>query len=215
MTDFDAQFVERIVRDVMSRLAGDVPVASYDSSAALVVDDAVLTEESLVSRLNGHGSIVVGPKTVITPTARDVLRKRNVAVSRGVAATSGPASGERRVIDVTDSATVAAVVQAVGLSREAESCWKVAADDAVAFVRTAGAGVVVFTNRAAAVTCRANRQAHVRAAVATDGDELRQQQKSLGPNVLAVDPVGQSFVTLRAILKTFATPIVVPDGWED
>lgn len=222
MTNFDAQqLVDRIVRDVIARLRdrglGASAVAEPDHGSALVLDEAVLTEALLEDRLNGHREIVVGKRTILTPTARDFLRKRDVVVSRRSPADRSKSGSSMLPLAIvcSKSATATSAVGASNCSRVEHDCWRDATRAAVDHVRSTKSGAIVLTEKDAAVGCLANRNAHVRAAVVDDAHGVRSAREMIGPNVLVVDPTGKSFVTLREILREFsAERITVPNGWE-
>jgi hypothetical protein len=102
--------------------------------------------------------------------------------------------------------------------RELAGCDVDAADRAVSTLcRAEAEGVVVFTNRPEAVACRANRNSKVRGAAAENVARIRSIQRSIGANLLCIDPSDRSQFDLRNLLReTIAgeTP-VAPKGWRD
>lgn len=217
MMSFDPELIDRIVRDVLARLrGGDVGVSR---PRELVLDEPVLTEDSLADRVNGHAEIIIGRRTVLTPTARDFLRSRSITFTRlGESPDGGaPAStGDRLAIVASESEAVHSAVTAVGWSHDETDCWKVATERAVDAVTSGASGVVVFSEQDAAVGCIANRNPAIRAAIVDDAHGVRAAREMIGPNVLVVDPTGKTFVTLREILREFAAGSTsAPIGWEE
>ena len=108
------RLVDQIVSAVLARLGGSPPArAAADGPSApsaavagtngpLVLDEAVVTAETLEQRLNGHARLTIGRRTVLTPSARDVLRAKGIEWSRGTG--SNPA-GSR-----TDAGTWLAII---------------------------------------------------------------------------------------------------------
>lgn len=216
MTSFDTKLVDRIVADVMARLRDRGQVAS-NGDDRLVLDEPVLTEDSLAERVNGHANIVIGRRTILTPTARDFLRTREITWTRlGEEIATFAASGDRLAIVACDSDAARSAVAAVGWNHTTTDCWKVARKDAVDAVSNGTTGVVVFSEQDAAVGCVANRNPAVRAAIVDDAHGVRAAREMIGPNLIVVDPVGKTFVELRGILKEFsAGSTAPPDDWRE
>src|SRR5262245_29672975 len=89
--------VERIVHEVLARLSGDTgkqdtsgqskqPLAraSSASEGELVLNDKVISAATLTDRLNGIQRVIVAPRAVVTPSARDLLKDKNVTVVRAL-----------------------------------------------------------------------------------------------------------------------------------
>jgi hypothetical protein len=221
MSAFDTNLVDRIVRDVIARLRdGDRGASSTPAAPdVLVLDEPVLTEASLVERVDGHRVIVIGRRTVLTPTARDFLRKREIAFTRlgdAVATSRSNGHADRLAIVAVESNVVASTVVAMGWREARTNCWEQATRDAVEALRSGMHGVVVFTDQDAAVGCLANRNRDVRAAIVDDAHGVRAAREMIGPNLLVVDPLGKTFVEMRGILREFAAGSTTPPtGWED
>src|SRR6478735_7831246 len=81
--------IERIVREVLGRLAPTVraaPAATNGSTAlapagSLVLAGKVVTTADLDGRLDGVTTLLLAPRAVVTPAARDLLRQRGVTVA--------------------------------------------------------------------------------------------------------------------------------------
>jgi hypothetical protein len=65
-------------------------------------------------------------------------------------------------------------------------------------------GVIVFTEFAEFIACKANRNERVRAAVMHDARQWEHVMRTLGANVVCISPVGRSFVELRNLLRDCA-----------
>jgi hypothetical protein len=81
-TGENTELFERIVREVLRRLqAAGVKIEAADSpavAAELVLAERLVTLTTLDGRLRGVQRVVVPPRAVITPSARDELRDRNI-----------------------------------------------------------------------------------------------------------------------------------------
>jgi hypothetical protein len=81
-----ASEIEIIVRRVLSSLlASDPTVVQQSASSVLVIDDAVVTVQSLANRLKGMSSLQVRHNAVVTPAVRDLCRESKVTIIK-----SGP-----------------------------------------------------------------------------------------------------------------------------
>jgi hypothetical protein len=221
MTQPNNILVDRIVAAVMARLAGEAtsqsaPVATQ---GVLGLTDAVITADVLATRLNGHGKAVISPKSIVTPAAVDWLRERNIDWSRGVADAASPQkSANWRTIVALSTPGVEAVLSSTDWPRDLAGCWKEAAERATASICRAEAdGIVVFTRAAVAVACQANRNERIRAAVVQSVGCVESARRSMGANVLVIDPRKKSFIELRNILRAFTTAASpkLPADWSN
>ena len=96
-----------------------------------------------------------------------------------------------------------------GLRRLADG-WKIeivgqpleAAVLATSLVSTAECdGVVIFTEQAELIACRANRNERVRAAVMQNPKQWEQVTRTLSANVVCISPIGKTFIELRNLLR--------------
>lgn len=98
----DAQLIEDVVQSVLRELRGcSQPGSARPGSAlaaapqtkpaagGLVIDDSVVTEATLSGRLTGVREVVLSAKAVLTPTAKDYLRRNKVSWARSGAAVGG------------------------------------------------------------------------------------------------------------------------------
>ena len=86
MPQYDAEFIERIVQEVIRRLTGaGISVATKQDSekkTELVLSDRLVTMATLQGRLDGIGSLVVNRKSLLTPAVRDELNRRNIQLRK-------------------------------------------------------------------------------------------------------------------------------------
>ena len=184
------------------------------SFEAVSLTEAVITADLLQSRLNGAQRVRVGLRAILTPSARDLLRARNVELIREAGgSTAGGATGKpavrwqalvsrtrtqaEAVIENLQATGVAWELHLTGLPHEA------ARQAASALCRGEAAGVVVFAEHADVVACLANRNPAVRAASVATAQHTTGVRQHLGANLLAINPVGRSFFELRTMLNAF------------
>ena len=82
---FDAEFIERIVQEVIRRLVQRGMVvggASSSSETELALSDKVVTLATLNGRLAGVKRLVVGGRSIITPAVKDELNDRSIELVR-------------------------------------------------------------------------------------------------------------------------------------
>ena len=250
----DQQTLERIVLDVMARLmtqpagariaepaAAPVgnPVGNIDANAAaaipgsdtncLSLTEDVITADLLKSRLKGERSISIAPRSILTPSAQDLLRSRGIGWTRaarnGVSATASKSSGNGRwrVIVSAAGGLVATVIDdlqkgGAALDRELAGLPAEAARQAISVLcRAEALGVVVLAAETHLVVCLANRNPRIRAAAVTDARSLAAARNQLGANLLCVDPGGKSFFELRKLLRDCigGGHPTVPSAWAE
>ncbi|MBW3539163.1 MAG: hypothetical protein KY476_02740 [Planctomycetes bacterium] len=233
----DDRLIEEIVSAVLSRMkataagtaappVGETAAAniglrpkSKSSSANLQGDrdgvaiaETIITGELLAGRVNGSKRIVVRPKALLTPSARDYLRTAGIECireSNGRGQKHQPAASRPNWLALVSCAT-AALEQALAdldgeWSRELAGTVDEAADRAVdALCRGEATGVAVFCATPERAACRANRNPAVRAAVVADGLSLRSAAESMKLNLACIAPEGRSYFELRNLLKAFA-----------
>ncbi len=242
----DGELIEQIVSSVMEHLqtrSGPVRSANAEvraepevhaepttdppreTSQGVLLRENVITADVLEQRSNGSREITIGPKSILTPSARDFLKSRNITCTRQSVHQTGPAATCRwKAIVVESTPSVAAALDDVCGSgdgcwqRELAGCPSEAVSAAVSAVCRADAvGVVVFTNDAESIACRANRNRQVRAAVVTDTQAVKTVGHRMGANLIAIAPNGKSDFDLRNMLRTFTAngPTQIPNEWDE
>lgn len=223
--NLDAELIERIVAGVLQRLSqpGEAPPRSAAPSGSTAREpvhfcENVVTGESLVQRVDGHNSITIGPKTVLTPSALDFLRARGISWSR-VPVKGRTPEEPRRWLAVIVRATpaVSAVLQEARGAVRAELAGEVreAVRLAVAAVcRADAAGAILFTAEAFRAACLANRNGSIRAVAAATAACAETAVCEIGANVLAVDPTDRSYIELRNMVRALIARIPQrPQHW--
>jgi hypothetical protein len=233
----DKNLVNRIVRDVVAQLRrADQPVQeslkgdsttgkNNTTSNGIRFDGNVITADLLERKVNGEQEIVIGTKSLLTPSARDFLRDRNITWTRDNNEQSRQ-QNKTRWLAVTVNVTPATrsamneFMKNGGVECRQEICGSTeeAITTAVSAICRADAdGVVMITNNADEVACKTNRQRKVRGIVARDTRQVDMAQEQIGANLFCVDPKGKSFIELRNILReiTSAGAPKLPEGWNE
>ncbi len=182
----------------------------------------VITAEMLEGSVRPGQPLRIGRTSILTPAARDWLHSKHTPWSRQDK-NAGIANGSRirwQIILQTVTPTVKALHD--GLRRLAEG-WKIelvglpleAATLATTLVSTAECdGVVIFTEQAELIACKANRHERVRAAVMHNSKQWEPVMRTLSANVVCISPIGRTFMELRNLLRECAgTRPRPPAGW--
>lgn len=172
---------------------------------------AVITADMLESAVRPGQTLRIGRTSILTPSARDWLQSKRTTWSRqDKAAANGGGSSNRakwQIILQTVTPTVRALHE--GLKRLSDG-WKIelvgqpaeASSMATHLISTSECdGVVIFTEQAELVACRANRNERVRAAVMQSSKQWEQVIRTLSANVVCISPIGRTFVELRNLLR--------------
>lgn len=193
--------------------------------AAIELLAPVITADLLESSVRPGQTLRIGRTSILTPSARDWLNSNRTAWSRQDKHSShlGPGSAAKirwQIILQTVTPTVRALHD--GLRRLSDG-WKIelvgqpleATTLATNLVSTAECdGVVIFTEQAELIACRANRNERVRAAVLQNSKQWEQVIRTLSANVVCINPLGKTFIELRNLLRDCSgTKPRPPAGW--
>lgn len=75
--------IERVVQEVLRRLAAMTPLSPVAASTTLSLSTRVVTMAALNRKLDGVQRVEVPYRAVVTPAARDYLRERGVQLAYG------------------------------------------------------------------------------------------------------------------------------------
>ena len=188
------------------------PVAAVETKPQTVeVLTTVITADLLEKTVRPGQSLRVGRGSILTPSARDWLHSKRVVWARQDRAAEAASTGGGRVKWQVILQTVTPTVKALqdGIRRLAEG-WKIelvgqpleAAVLATSLVSQAECdGVVIFTEHAELIACKANRNERVRAAVIDNAKQWDHVTRTLSANVVCISPIGKTFIELRNLLR--------------
>lgn len=220
--------LEAIVREVLRRLAqlggdrtGDdgaetprqTPAAPAIPPTASVpgqlrLSERTITLGSVAGQLQNVKDVLVSAGAVVTPSVRDELRKRQIALHFAAEPAADQDSTDL-VLGVAGGAkangSALAAVQA-----EAGSAERIERDCVLEVVRQVSQAVggqrrigLVLTDRPAVALCLANRQASIRAAWGMNVASVREAAKLIGANLLVVNPAQHGVYELRGMIREF------------
>jgi len=207
--------VDQIVAEVVRRLeaaAGSTASRSWEGEApaeprsartdsgVLIRDDRVLSVTALDGQLDGLRRLIVHRKAIVTPALQEELSRRGIALDRG-----GENAAKRSSVAVSVvrlDAEQAPSLHTLGLAED------VTVASIVELVRTVEKQledksrlVVVLTRQTTVALCALNRNANVRAALATNVESVRAAARAIAANVLVVDPSHLGRVQAAAIVR--------------
>ncbi len=195
--------------DAADRSSSSQSAPSSSGSGELVISDKVITAATLADRLANVRRLVIPARAVVTPSARDLLKEKNITLVRALKATA-PAS-VRVVFGVAgvklDAADLVRSLGQHGIEVEplpTVGLGQVTTELAEEVSKSGTLGVLLTDNVAAAL-CIANRRRGVRAGTAANRGEVNEAIRTLGVNFLVVDAMRRSQLELQRIVEAFAT----------
>ncbi len=223
--------IDEIVREVLARLRSDVATSPAMSNAAgpkpaqadgttktphdtLELADRLVTLATLENRLTNIRHLRLRPGTVVTPSARDVLRGRQVSVSFTASAAAAATTLLLGVAELGapqhkfNTSTVVAALAGDGINIEqlASTGLTSVVNELADHAARGGRPTLLLTSRTEAAVCLANRTRGVRAIGGRNGAELRRGMIEVAANFIALDPaLGPA--AIRQIVREFCT------GW--
>jgi hypothetical protein len=157
---------------------------------------------------SGVRQIRVAPGTVVTPLAKDLLKRAGVEIqwASQVESDAVKKAGEWgfSVDDSVRSGSVEAFRRSLLTGEEAWRELSGSLNAACNWVAEAvSRGVVMLAAEASTAVYLACRKPGIRAASAAEPDAVARAVRALGVNLLVVEPAGRSIATLKQICTTF------------
>lgn len=214
-----AEEIERLVREAIAggatnaeQIVGKVLAkvqARNATQGVLTISARVVTLAELEGRLEGIKQLVAPAGAVITPAVRDVLRQRQIDVGYAVPAKTALRARLPLAVGTAETNYDAAnLIQAI--VREGTTVERLAKTGLVQVVRELGDEAakggklgLLLTSEAAAALCLANRRPGVRAVAATSVVATLRAVRSVGANMLVVDPAGRGAFEMQRIVSQF------------
>ena len=192
-----------------SQAPATVPVIQTTEVGVLSLSDSVITEQRLAEKAKGQRVIEVVAKAIVTPSAKDWLRKNQVELRRVALSSKLPSALASRLAIVQAGGAVANRViedaRKAGISnwrREPVGLAEEAAKVAIsAITRGEAVSVVVFSDQSEKVACLANRNEQVRAAAVRTVSDVERVRESLDCNVYVVEVGSRGTFEMLRILK--------------
>lgn len=196
------------------------PTAAQPSAPAVVTNtavevglmDAVITAATLEGlKLPSGAQVIVSPKSILTPSAHDWLRQRNV-IWRKQRSTPKPGSnapvGQWQLLASSVPPMVRSLLDTM---QRSHPDWRTqltgsaaeVVEQAVRLLTTGEVNRLLVTSTSAElIACRANRHERIRAVVVQSAEQLRTVEPELSPNLVVVNPQARSLMELRHLVQT-------------
>jgi hypothetical protein len=221
--NFTAEHVDLIVQRVLEHLGtpgGRAPGATGSASASapvaapkgVQITELVVTQALLAETVNGAKQVRIRPAAILTPSARDFIRNHGIEIIRESSSRSTSTGVRWQIIATVSTPEIAAAVEGLKVRgicaafRLAGLPVEAASQAVSALCRGETAKVVVFTSQPEFVACLANRNDQVRAAAVADAAAGERVQRTLNPNLIAIDPSAKGVHELKGLLKTITLP---------
>jgi len=221
--------IDEIVREVFARLAATVNPASSAPKAdqpngaggELVLSAKVVSLAELEGRLNGARRVIVARGVIITPAARDLLKREAIDVAYAIAAAAG--FRHRLLIGVAETRCEPAVLvrslvqEGTEVERLANTGLAGVAGEMCDGVAKGGQLGLLMTDQSTAAVCLANRQPGVRAALGLDKCQIATAVAEVGVNFLVIAPQRHGLFEIKQMVKEFLTggPRVCPKDLQE
>lgn len=202
--------VEDAVRVVLAEMFGATGPATPTIARPIVTPREPVFADRLfglkqAEALEPGAMIRIVAGTVVTPLARDLLKKKNVIVRlAGMAEVAATARGEWAFAIESGPGWLEALRRSMledgGLWRELES----SVDDAIAWLGGGeGRGAILVSADGATAVWRACQSPGVRAAFASEPADVHRATQTLGANLIVVDPAGKSIAWIKQLATAF------------
>ena len=155
----------------------------------------------------GTRTVQVACGVVITPLAQDLLKRQGITIRVGSQADTrkaGARSGEWGFAIESDLGTVSALRRAL---LDDDRPWSELPAELTTvtawLVEATGRGAVWVTEEAALTVWKSCQVSGVRAAAATEPADVHRAARTLGPNLLVIEPVGKSISWMKQLASAF------------
>ncbi len=214
-----AEEIESLVREAVAggannkeQIVGQVLATIQNKTSSpreLIIESRLVTLAELAGKLVGVQQLVVPAKAVITPAARDLLRQQQIDIGYSLPAKTVAKSRLPLVLGAAEtnydaSSLVQSIAgQGVPVERLAKTgLAQVVREMCEEASRGAKLGLML-TSETSAALCLANRRTGVRAVSATSVTATPRAVRSVGANVLVIDPAGRGAFELQRIVSQF------------
>lgn len=209
-----ASEIGRLVEEVLTRISAPATVVALNSR--------VLTLAELEGKLDRAEQIIVPPRAVITPAARDELNRRGIAIGYAIAcrtnkprqtAVWGAAETNYESTRLID----ALAREHIAIERLAQTGLMQVIHELSDEITKGGKPAVLLTGQAAVAVCLANRRRGVRAVLAQSVATTIQAVRAVGANLLIVDPAARTWFELNRLIGQFlaGAPYLCPGEYRE
>ena len=195
--------VNEAVRAVLAELRG--PILTRREPDCQLFLDKLLSVRQAEALPRGTRIVQIGPGTVVTPLARDLLKRQGIAIRLG-----GAREAQKRAQGQWAFAVEAESGLELALRRsflEDPRVWievEPSLEDIAGWlVAEEGRGALWITTEVALAVWRACRREGIRAASAVEPADVHRAVRGLGMNLLLVDPTGKSISWIKQLASAY------------
>ena len=174
--------------------------------AAVSFDNGVLTAELLLERVQSGQQILIGPRTILTPSAQDLIRAKRIQVQRrGAAAATNVIAGVAVVCKNPPALDRLLTESATSWKRLLSGKTTEGVERVVNGLSRGEFGqAVLFVGDPAFAACQANRHSGLFAATLQSAGEVKRLQAQMPVNCWCIDPGESSLFELKNLLRICA-----------
>ncbi len=214
--------IESIVKQVLAeiRAASDDGIyATVDASSQLTINSPVVTLEQIESHLDGAKQLVVSRGAVVTPSVRDLLRGKNVALTFSTGTDEKVEAGRKNGFCLSLMATL--IKPALKFDRDAltrgllndgirvdlstSDCLIETTDRFAALLDDGPLLGAIVTSHPAPAICLANRLPGVRAVAPATPADVARDAKAVGANLIVINPAGRGIFQTKQMIREFCS----------
>jgi hypothetical protein len=195
--------VDAAVRTVLAELRGTAGSTIHPPAPVFV--GRLFSLRNAEALAPGARVIRIAPGTVVTPLARDLMKRQGIAILlAGIADFGTTAAGEWAFAIDSDMGSLHALRRSL---LEDAGRWTElgpSLDDVIGWIQAAeGRGVMLVTTDGALAVWRACQAPGIRAAVAAEPADVDRASRSLGANLIVVEPAGKSPSWIKQLATAF------------
>jgi hypothetical protein len=207
--------VSKAVESVLKELRPRSPARKHPDGQVFVGN--LLSVRHAEALPPGTSTVQVAWGVVITPLAQDLLKRQGIKIRVGGRADTRQAdarSGEWGFAIESDLGTVSALRQAL---LKDEHPWSELPAELITvtewLVEATGRGAVWVTDEAALTVWKSCQVSGVRAAAAAEAADVHRAARTLGPNLLVIEPEGKTISWMKQLASAFrmAGPPATPE----
>ncbi len=208
MKTVDDEIINIIIKNVVQQLQHDKgkvqPAVNTNKTDETTINELIITEETLSKQINGQTEIIIGVKSIITPSGKDYLRSNKISWRRQKNNANQKLTSQQKwkVLFLDGSKSTRHLFKKMSVNMELVSSTEEAAKKGISTIcRGNSAGVVVMTSHPELVCSLANRNNKVRAAVVQNVQHWEEIKPHFTGNLFCINPVGRNAFELRNLLK--------------
>ncbi len=216
MPDFTYD-IESIVKQVLAELKASPAVDP--TVAQLTINAPVVSLVQVEGRLEGAGRLVVPHGAVVTPSVRDLLREKNIALTFSTGTDEKVKDGRCGGVSLTLMATLVKPAlkfdlaalgrglrnDGIDVKESTSDCLIETTDRFAAMIKDRSAIGAIVTSHPAPGLCLANRLRGVRAIGPATAADVTRDAKGVGANLIVINPAGRGIFQIKQMIREFCS----------